>query len=313
MAPSISIICATHRPDPGFALLAASLAAQLGDDAAEAQVIVVDGLHSTERREVLAAQAAERFALEHVPAKPTAWNGAFRFSTNEYSAAASARNTGLVHASAPYVAFVDDRSELQPGWWRALCAAARSGQVVTGAVHARWGRTGSLERDARWKLGAEARPVAVGGGNLAEANFAAPRELLMAVNGFDELCDPAGYEGYQLGTRLAWTGASVLYDRRMASIRSAERHRHDVVRRLDRLTDATAYMNALRGFGVSRRAFDGPFDSSHLVWDVLFGRGERDSLGNHYRLADLSVEALAATAEQLPLAHWFDGRPLGGL
>jgi len=313
LTPSVSIVCPTHRPDPRFSLLADSLAPQLGDDAAEVQVIVVDGLHSAVRGEQLLAQAAGRFALEHVPAKPTPWNGAYRVTSNEYCATASAHNTGIVHALAPYVVFVADWTTLLPGWWSELRSAARHGQVLTGAIHEQGGDAGQIELDRRWKLGEDSHGVPVGGGNLAAANFGAPRELLVAVNGFDELCDPAGREDYHLGTRLEWAGATVLYDRRVTSIRNAERHRHDVVRRLDRVSDRAAYMNTLRGFGVSARSFDGPFDSSHLVWDVLFGRRESGSLGNHYELAELGVEELPATAEQLPLTHWFDGQPLGRL
>ena len=312
MTPSVTIVCATHRPDPRFPLLADSLATQLGNDADEVQVLVVDGLHSSVRGEQLLAQSAGRFALEHVPAKPTPWNGPYHVAANEYYATAGARNTGIVHASG-YVVFVDDRSTLLPGWWAQVRSAARNGQVVAGAVHGQWSGGGQADRDRRWGLGSDKRAVPVGGGNLAAANFGAPRELLVEVNGFDELCDPAGLEDYHLGIRLEWAGATVYYDRRMASVREADRHRHDVVRRLDRVTDRPTYMNTLRAFGVAERSFDGPFDTSHLVWDVLFGRRDRRSLGNHYELAGLSVTGLAATAERMPLTHWIDGHQVGRL
>jgi glycosyltransferase involved in cell wall biosynthesis len=293
--PRVSIVCVTHRADPGFSAFADSLAPQIGDDA---EVIVVDGLHREGRVQ------DDRLALRHVPAKPTAWNGPYGVTTNAYCAIASARNTGIVHARAPYVAFVDDCSVLAPGWWDELSRAAGEGAVLTGAVH-----TGD-ERDPRWSLGDD---VPVGPGRLAPASFCAPRELLVQLNGFDELCDPAGHEGYNLGVRLQWAGAQIVYNRRMASTRSAARHRHDVVRRLDRTAGLSAYMSTLHGFGVSKRHFDGRLDASHLGWDVLFGRREVASIGNHYELARLTPENVGATAEQLPLTHWFDGFPLGRL
>jgi hypothetical protein len=99
----------------------------------------------------------------------------------------------------------------------------------------------------------------------------------------------------------------------LAAGHRGEADRLVVVRRLARVAGGGAYMNTLRGSGVPQRSFDGPFESSHLVWDLLFGRRESANLGNHWELAQLTVAELPATAERLPLAHRLDGQALGRL
>jgi hypothetical protein len=319
--PTVSIVCATHRPDPHFDWLLDGLSAQLGDSAGEVELVVVDGLHGPERTELLTAEVAGRFALTHVAPKPTPWNGTHGIPLNEYYAPASARNSGIVHASGAYIVFQDDCSMLAPDWWSEVKAAAAAAEVVTGACHTLWelprggaaGTEGYLEPDRRWHLGDDRRWTAVGGGNLAGASFGAPRELLLAVGGFDELCDPVGFEDNHLGARLEWAGAAVHFSRRMLSTRAGERHRRDVVRRLDRVIDHEPYMSTLRSFGVTRRVYDGEWNCSHLVWDILFGTRETSSIGNHYVLGALRGDDLPQTAEQMPLEHWIDGSPIGRL
>ena len=130
------------------------------------------------------------------------------------------------------------------------------------------------------------------------------------MNGFDELCDPVGGSEAQLGHRLEWAGASLRYSRRMLTIRCAERHRRDVVRRLDKVTDIEPYLARLQELGVSQRSFDGAWDSSHMILDLLFGLRETRSMGNCYDLRELSAATLLETVERFPLHHWFDCQPL---
>ena len=175
-APGIGIVYATHRPEPHFDWFADGLATQL-DAADTVEVVVVDGLWSEERQAGFQESARGRFPLLYTGAKPTPWNGEYRLTCNEYAAPASARNTGVVHTTAPYLVFQDDRSVMFPGWLAEAVEAARHGYVVAGACHDHWdmlveegflvtSRSTPLDADPRWKNGHDARAVAIGGGSL---------------------------------------------------------------------------------------------------------------------------------------------------
>ena len=317
----VSLVYITHRPEPRFEWFADALARQLepGD---EVDVILVDGRFSAERGARFAAQAGGRFGFSHVPAKPSPYNGPHRLTTTQYHACASARNTGIVHAQRPYVVFADDASVPMPGWWREARHAAHHGYVVAGAYKKAWemevvdgglvaSRIEPEGIDTRWELGSDEGIVRIGGGQLYGASFGAPRELLVAVNGADEICDSIGGEDYHLGIRMEFAGAPIFYSRRMLTIESEELHRQgEPLLRLDPTADPDTYMERLRRFGVEQRSTDGGFDSSHMILDLLYGARATRSVGNYYDLAELTPADLPGLAERLPELHWFDGRPL---
>ena len=317
----VSIVYPTCRLEPAFEWFADSLAPQLGDGD-DVEVIVVDGAHSAERGERWRLAVAGRFALRHVPAKPSPYNGPYRLTRHDYFAAASARNSGLVHARRPYVFFVDDACVLMDGWWRAAREAIRSEVVVTGAYRKCWEMhvaDGVLETcryedtgiDSRWTLGDARGPVRIGGGQLFGASFGAPRELLLQLNGFDELCDSIGGEDWQLGIRLELAGEAIWYDRRMLSVESEELHCLGTpFERIDRMLPPAAYMERLEDFGVRQRRVPGPCDSSHMLLDIVYGTGSPSTQGNYYWLADLEESGLEATTRRFPRRHWFDDIPL---
>jgi glycosyltransferase involved in cell wall biosynthesis len=263
--------------------------------------------------------------LRHVPAKPSPYNGARRLTRRDYFAAASARNTGLVYARQPYVFFIDDSSVLMDGWWRVAREAIRAGTVVAGAYCKCWDmrvsggvlqtfRREDSGMDSRWALGDARRAVRVGGGQLFGGSIGAPRELLLQVNGFDELCDSIGGEDWHLGVRLEFAGAAIYYDRRMLSLESEELNRLDEpFLRVDPTLPPEAYMERLEDFGVRRRHVPGAWDSSHMLLDIVHGTGSPGTQGNYYWLADLDEAALEATVRRFPRRRWFDGMPLAEL
>ena len=324
--PQVSVVYVTHRERPRFDWFADSLSAQLGADPVE--VIVVDGLHSDERVAELEEIVRGRFPYRHVPPKPTPWNGPYRLTHTEYFAAASARNTGIVHATAPYVAFVDDCAVLMPGWWDEVRAAARHGYVVAGAYEkadamvVRDGRLveqqavdeGRHVNDIRWELGDEGSLRQIVGGQLYGCSFGAPRKLLVRVNGLDELCDPVGQSDCQLGFRLERAGARILYSRRMLSVESMEQYDQPTLPRLKRTLTPGAYMRQLALFGVEFRTRIGKaWDNAHMLFDVLHGTDAFRSVGNGYDLATLTPRSLETVVAGFPDRYWFDGTPLAEL
>jgi hypothetical protein len=316
----ISIVYLTYRATPRFDWFVASLARELGDDTPE--VIFVDGLHSARRGRELAALVGDRFAFLHVPAKPSPYNGAYRLTQRDYFSAASARNTGIIYASQPYLVFVDDLSVVMPGWWAQVRAAARQECVVTGAYQKHWemvvvagelvsSRCEPSGLDSRWSQGDDTGNVRVGGAQLFGASFGAPLALLLELNGCDELCDSIGGEDWQLGVRMEWHGAPIYYSRRMLTIESEELHRQGTpALRIDKLTTPELYMSRLAEFGVTRRFIEGRHDSSHMLLDILFGTQSLQPMGNYYYLPDLCADGLASTVARFPAEHWFDGQPL---
>jgi glycosyltransferase involved in cell wall biosynthesis len=323
----VSIIYVTHRPEPRFDWFADSLAAQLGAD--DPEVIFVDGLHSTERAAQLEQVVAGRFAHRHVTAKPSPWNGPHRLTGKDYFASASARNTGIVCATRPYVVFVDDCSVLMPGWWSEARTAARHEYVVAGAYqyHREMAvENGVLVRsrhvpdepdatDCRWDQGHDEALVKVGGGHLFGCSFGAPRALLVELGGQDELVDAAEGADCQLGLRLEWAGVPILYSRRMLTIESTELHeqRSKQVIGLARDLEPPAYMARLREFGVDRRTTDGAWDNANMILDIAYGTRSTRSLGNYYDLAALQEADFDATIAAFPRTYWFDRTPLGEL
>jgi predicted GH43/DUF377 family glycosyl hydrolase len=209
-----------------------------------------------------------------------------------------------------------------PTWWQAAQDAAGQAYVVGGAYQKHWDMVvedgvlvrSRLERsgiDSRWGQGDDSRVVRIGGGQLYGASFGAPRRLLVDVNGLDELCDSIGGEDVNLGIRLESAGAPIYYDRRMLTIESEELHRQgEPLLRVDPTAEPAAYMRKLGEFGVTRRAVEGRWDSSHMLLDIVYGTRSARALGNYYDLRDLTEATLLAVKDRFPQTFWFDGRPL---
>jgi hypothetical protein len=332
-APQASIVYVTHRPNPRFEWFADSLANQLADGL-EVEVIVVDARHSLAREQQFALAVDGRFALRHVAPKPSPYSGPHRATSRDYSTISNARNTGIVYSRAPYVVFSDDSGVLVEGWWEEVQRAASLGYVIGGSYENRLDISvarGRLEDpapradaagliDSRWELGDDEALVQIIGGQLFGCGLGAPRALLLAVNGFDELCDPIGGEDSNLGLRLEWSGARLFYSRRMRMVKDGARHRDDTALRLDRghakggLLDEQRYMASLARFGVGARTFaDGRLDCGHLCLDLLFGTRSLRALGNGYDLAELTEADLEHTAADFPEHYWATGEPLAEL
>jgi len=256
----------TSRREPRFHWFCDSLCNQLStEELAEIQVIAVDRhlwaitpeagntywrrgdlmpltdptWHVESRREKFVAAVRGRFDLLHIPVKPNNYQGPFRLTTKDWFCAATTRNTGIMAAKHPYFVGVDDLSVLLPGFWPQVKHAASDGYCVAGMYCKKKqlvvenGEVKSFDpewdagRDTRWAHGSDSGIVKWHGGSVFGCSFGMPTELLLRINGFDELCSAEGGEDYCMGIRAERAGAQWWMNRNMLSFESEEAHHEE--------------------------------------------------------------------------------------
>jgi hypothetical protein len=163
-------------------------------------------------------------------------------------------------------------------------------------------------------MGRAKRPVRAHPGQLYTMSMGAPRDLLLRINGFDEMCDGTGQEDVHLGLRIGQTGAPILYDRSMMIVESDDLNhagaplvRHDPWMQEGPLPRAARRIRRAPPPGRRshrRFAHDGRHRAGHGSWATH---------GNYYWLADLTPAHYPALVERFPTHHWFDGCPLQDL
>lgn len=298
----LTVAYITARREPCLDWFLGSLRAQERVTGPVDRVIIVDA----RRREALWTSG-----YLSVPPKPTVWQGPHRRTRCDYFAAANARNTALCLAPDGWIAFVDDISVLMPGWLACVHEAMRKGYVVGGAYKkvrrlvVEDGSVVSCEEcpeglDTRWNIGRDDGPVPIGGGQLYGCSLAAPTESLIRVGGFDERCDCVGLgsEDYVLGLQLEQAGCRLMYDRRMLTLESEERHHWEppMKRVIEKL--------------------DGQPDASHVLLNRVksgeWGQAENAHLGKGglrmLRLSVLGGEPFPVPTG--PTHNWYSGVPL---
>lgn len=336
----VTIAYFTSRIEPHFDWFCDSLANQMAPDD-DIQVVVVDRhlwaltpeagnryfirgdlmpftdktYHIASRKEKFTQAVRGRFRFIHLPPKPCMWQGPFRLTTKDWFCAATARNTAIIAAMHPYFVGVDDLSVLAPGWLNQVRHAAEGGYCVCGAY---WkqkqlvvenGVIKSHEefmagRDTRWAHGSSGGIVDAAGSWLFGCSFGMPLELLLKVNGSDEICDGAGAEDYDLGIRVERAGGVFKYNLNMLTIESEEGHyldpslpRQKKVVSPDRLP--AGYM--------------GNPDSDHvMLWRVL-NEARTTTIAQWTNLRHARAEFLASERVLIPyepVFDWRDGEPL---
>lgn len=262
----VTIAWFTSRKNPRFQWFCDSLCNQLSpQELAEVQVIAVDRhlwaitpeagnkywrrgdlislvdptWHVESRREEFAAAVRGRFQLLHLPVKPCTHQGPFRFTTRDWFAAAVTRNTAIMAAKHPYFVGVDDLSVLLPSWASQVRHAAEGMYAVAGMyckkknLVVEGGEVKSFDaqwedgRDTRWPHGSDAGIVKWHGGSVFGCSFGMPLELLLRINGFEELASGEGGEDYCMGMRAERAGAQWWMNRNMQSWESEEAHHEE--------------------------------------------------------------------------------------
>lgn len=223
----ISLIYITNRYEPEFDWFYDSLLRQFKPGDAPPQIIVVAPAHS---------RVSVRPGVVRIEPKPTIWSGPFRITKADWWSTSNARNTGICVALKDWVAFVDDRSVLLPGWLDCIKEAMAENRAVCGTymkVHNLVVESGLVKsyqptpgRDSRleyvekyWadhfkRLG----PFDCPGEWTFTCSVALPLEWVLTVGGFDETCDGSSGEDSIFGLMLQNHQYHITFDPRMRMI-----------------------------------------------------------------------------------------------
>lgn len=264
----LTIAYMTNRKDPLIKWFFDSLKNQLLTDQEDTLDILVidywaqphgDWTEEDVERRRSEFKSVSPFKFQHLPPKPSVWQGPHRLTQSNFFAASSARNTAICLAKSEYILFIDDLSVLMPGWLNEIKTAVQGGWaacgsyvkaeemlVIDGVLKKIKGvseeqsftaeslkdlmsqtRPGGV--DSRFKHSAVRgwEPVEAGGSWLYGCSCLLPVEALLEIEGFDEDIDPMGGEDYCAGILMERLGVKFKYHPRMMSAESEEGHSKD--------------------------------------------------------------------------------------
>lgn len=272
---SLTVVYITARRNNHAEWFIDSLASQLANRD-KVDVIVVD-LYGT----VVPPPVWRWGRFIHTEPKPNIWQGRHRITKEDWWAAANARNTGICLCQSEWIAFIDDRSVLLPGWIDGV-KRAMAGQYAC---------AGSYEKalDVEVKDGVLTRYIPNPNGKdprLAKMPFFSPckgwfwfgcngvlpLEWCLAVNGFDETCDSLGLEDNMFGMMLMNRGVKMCFDPQMRILEDrTPENTESSPRRMDKGTPPKDKSHALRERLVFKTFATHPWNLRQVRNNVLAG------------------------------------------
>ena len=203
-------------------------------------------MHEDRRSYILNGLRCPADIFQWAAPKPSPWQGPFRQTNEDWFAAANARNTALALCKTDWIAYVDDLSCLQPGWFAEAVNSMRLERTITCGAYRKvremvvvngelvgWkpnlvddGKGGQIDAgiDNRAKHAKDGVATPCTGNWMFGCSLIAPVEAFLEVNGWDERCDGMGSEDYCTGLSLAKKGWKFRYAPRMMTYESEERH-----------------------------------------------------------------------------------------
>lgn len=269
-------------------------------DASRFDVIVVDTCRE-QRQPFDLIQFVQQVPVLWVEPKPTVYQGKYRLTKEDYWAKSNAINTAACLAKGEFIAFVDDRSVILPGWLRRLDEAMRGNYAVAGTYSKRINLkvehgfivdAGTvIGSDSRLRRGQDREPIQTYGEAWFGCNNAMPLEWLLNINGADESADSLGYEDVLMGHMLIRNGYVTKFDPQMAVVQDRTMPESESsVKRTDK--------------GIS------PADKSHGL-EIKTSGCKRAT--HHWDLPTVRANVQAGQpfpAADYPTFDWWDNQPL---
>jgi hypothetical protein len=267
-------------------------------------IVVIDAL-AKQREPWGTMQNVQGMGVNWTTPKPNVWQGQHRLTKSDYWAKSAALNTAICLCETEWLACVDDRSVLMPGWLSAINRAMKGEYAVCGTYEKRSGMTAEngvitnpgtlIGEDPRkkqlksslWKIIGDNYS---GAGKWFGCTNALPLEWALQVNGYDESCDGMRYEDTVFGGMLAENKFPVKYDPTMAIVE-----------------DRTP------GFDVTVKSMDkgvSPRDKSHTLLKRVHGKNQAT---HHWNLREIRERVLRGEPFPIPTTpdrDWFDGQLL---
>jgi cephalosporin hydroxylase len=219
----------TGRQQPNFAWFIDSLRNQM-ETSDRLDVITVDFLNESRLGTSCSADWSEEIKgirQLSVPPKPNIWQGKYRITKEDYWAKSNAINTAIVMCETEWLACLDDRCVLMPGWLEAVKRAMAGNYAVCGSYQKRSkmevengfikGYDKLIGEDPRIKQAPNGIKNCPGGWFFG-CSYAAPLEWLLQVNGAEEGMDSLSMEDCILGQMLKNNGFQMNFDPQMRMI-----------------------------------------------------------------------------------------------
>jgi hypothetical protein len=242
----------------------------------------------------------KRFDFVHVEPKPSAFQGKYRFSSKDYFAPAIPRNTGVCYAKHKYLLFIDDLSVMAPNSLRKIIDYSEKNIVVAFAytkcynLNVNNGNIITFDpvkgfEDHRLSIDSSSDLTPIRGSQFY-GYAACPIDVLLSINGYDEICNTIGQEDCNFGVRLEKTGKSIFFSKDVIFYESEEGAFNDnIFTRLNRDIPEDLYRNLMKQYGITQRWHEGPFTQISLMVDLL-ARDKTWTEGNNYNLKDLRIK-----------------------
>ena len=270
---------------------------EIGFDTSNIQLVIVDLYlqYNEGRIDYVRDRVKGRFEFVHVPPKPSPWQGKYRITKTDCFTCALPRNTGVCYAKHPYLFFIDDLSVLAPGSFQHMVEYARRNIVVAfsykkvldlnvtdGCVVSVKEHQGGI--DCRIQLFKDSF-TQISGSSLYGYS-ASPLDVVLRVNGYDEIHNSMGGEDYNYGIRVERSGTLVYYSKDVLFYETDVIVDEVTFNRRDPLLTEEEYKALMKKHGVTKRWVEGRTDLSHFLLDLLT-LGKSWTEGNDYNLAEL--------------------------